>query len=76
MTTHCIHNPEMLTLHYGKSSVMQIQKDKGLPFKWLSSSLSVDCGCHLIMLLSDHATTRAGNPKSVKRGRIGEYSGE
>lgn len=45
-------------------------------FKWVSSSLSGNCGCHLIMLLSDHATTRAGNPKNVNCGRRGEYSGE
>lgn len=29
MTTHCIQNPEMLTLLYGRSSVMQIQRDRG-----------------------------------------------
>lgn len=45
-------------------------------FKWLSSSLSGDGGCHLTMLLSHHATIRAGNPKNVNCGRRGEYSGE
>lgn len=45
-------------------------------FKWLSSSLSADCGCHLIILLSDHATIRAGNPKNLYCGRRREYSGE
>lgn len=51
MTTHCIQNPEMLTLHYGKSTVCTFRETEAV-CKQLSSSLSGDCDCHLIKLLS------------------------
>lgn len=55
MTTHCTHNPETLMLHYGKMSVMQVQKDKYcslsgyLPgFFQLIVAITLLCYCQII----------------------------